>query len=104
MSQSVAQRTAEIGVRMAFGAERRQVQWLMLRESLPLVAAGLAAGAIAMMATTRVAAALLFGVRPDTPAMMMAPLILMAVVAIAAIVIPAWRASRVDPLTALRAE
>ena len=55
MSQSVAQRTAEIGVRMAFGAERRQVQWLVLRESLPLVAAGLAAGAIATMATTRVA-------------------------------------------------
>ena len=104
MSQSVAQRTAEIGVRMAFGAERRQVQWLVLRESLPLVAAGLTVGALAMMATTRVAAALLFGVRPGTPIMLMAPLVLMAAVAIVAIVIPAWRASRVDPLVALRAE
>jgi predicted permease len=104
MSQSVAQRTAEIGVRMAFGAERRQVQWLMLRESLPLVAAGLAAGALAMIATTRVAAALLFGVQPGTPLMLVMPLLLMAAVAIAAILIPAWRASRVDPLVALRSE
>jgi predicted permease len=104
MSQSVAQRTAEIGVRMAFGAERRQVRWLVLRESLPLVAAGLAAGAIATMATTRVAQALVFGVQPGSPMMLTAPLVLMAVVAIAAIIIPAWRASRVDPLTALRAE
>ncbi len=104
MSQSVAQRTAEIGVRMAFGAERRQVQWLVLRESLPLVALGLAAGAIATMATTRVAEALLFGVRPGSPMMLTAPLLLMAGVAIAAVVIPAWRASRVDPLAALRAE
>ena len=104
MSQSVAQRTAEIGVRMAFGAEHRQVQWLVLRESLPLVAAGLAAGAIATMATTRVAEALVFGVRPGSPMMLTAPLVLMAAVAIAAIVIPAWRASRVEPLAALRAE
>jgi putative ABC transport system permease protein len=104
MSQSVAQRTAEIGVRMAFGAERRQVQWLVLRESLPLVAAGLAAGAIATMMTTRIAEALLFGVRPGSPMMLTAPLLLMASVAIAAIIIPAWRASRVDPLAALRAE
>ena len=105
MSQSVAQRTAEIGVRMAFGAKRRPVQWLVLRESLPLVAAGLTVGALAMMATTRVAAALLFGVRPGTPIMLMAPsLVLMAAVAIVAIVIPAWRASRVDPLVALRSE
>jgi predicted permease len=104
MSQSVAQRTAEIGVRMAFGAERRQVQWLVLRESLPLVAAGLAAGAVATMMTTRVAEALVFGVRPGSAMMLTAPLVLMAAVAIAAIVIPAWRASRVDPLAALRAE
>jgi predicted permease len=104
MAQSVAQRTAEIGVRMAFGAERGQVRWLVLRESLPLVAAGLAAGAMASMAATRVASSLLFEVRPGTPVMLMAPLMLMAMVAIAAIVIPAWRASRVDPLVALRAE
>jgi hypothetical protein len=104
MSQSVAQRTAEIGVRMAFGAERRQVQWLVLRESLPLVAAGLAAGAIATLATTRVAEALVFGVRPGSPMMLTAPLVLMAAVAIAAIIIPAWRASRIEPLAALRAE
>jgi ABC-type antimicrobial peptide transport system permease subunit len=104
MAQSVVQRTAEIGVRMAFGAERGQVRWLVLRESLPLVAAGLAAGAMASMAATRVASSLLFEVRPGTPVMLMAPLMLMAMVAIAAIVIPAWRASRVDPLVALRAE
>ena len=104
MSQSVAQRTAEIGVRMAFGAKGHQVRWLVLRESLPLVAIGLAAGAIATMATTRVAASLVFGVQPGTRAMLMAPLMLMATVAIAAIVIPAWRASRVDPLVALRSE
>jgi ABC-type antimicrobial peptide transport system permease subunit len=89
---------------MAFGAERRQVQWLMLRESLPLVAAGLAAGAIATSATTRVAEALVFGVRPGSAMMLTAPLVLMAAVATAAIIIPAWRASRVDPLAALRAE
>jgi predicted permease len=104
MSYDVARRTHEIGVRMALGASSRQVLQLVLRESLLWVALGVAAGMGAALATTRWVESLLFGLRPHDPlAIGLAAIVLLAVAAIAAY-LPARRASRVDPMAALRCE
>jgi ABC-type antimicrobial peptide transport system permease subunit len=104
MSYDVARRTHEIGVRMALGASSRQVLQLVLRESLLWVAIGVASGLGAALATTRWVESLLFGLRPHDPlAIGLAAIVLLAVAAIAAY-LPARRASRVDPMAALRCE
>jgi ABC-type antimicrobial peptide transport system permease subunit len=104
MSYAVAQRTQEIGVRMAVGAQPRQVAWLVLRRGLRQLLVGLAIGLVSAWALSRVMADLLVGVRPGDPATLAAIATLLTVVSIAACLIPARRAARVDPMIALRNE
>jgi ABC-type antimicrobial peptide transport system permease subunit len=104
MSYDVARRTNEIGIRMAMGANANRVVQLVLRETLGWVALGLMLGLGAALMTTRWVESLLFGLKPSDPLTIgLAALILLAVAAIAGY-LPARRASRVDPLVALRHE
>jgi len=104
LAYTVARRTPEIGVRMALGAARGSVLWMVLRESLLLAATGLAAGVPVALAGTRVLESLLFGLHPRDPWSLAAAAAAMLVLALLAGFIPARRASRVEPLVALRAE
>jgi predicted permease len=104
MAYTVARRTAEIGIRMALGANRANVQWLVLRESLLMVVLGLLAGLPAAFALTRFVKTVLFGVTPADPLSFLVALLLMFAVAAAAAWLPARRAARVDPMIALRYE
>jgi ABC-type antimicrobial peptide transport system permease subunit len=104
LAYAVTRRTPEIGVRIALGAERRQVRWMILRQSLALVVAGVVLGIPAARAMTSYLESLLFGLSPTDPRALAAAAVIMTVVAIAAAYIPARRASRIDPLTALRME
>lgn len=104
MSYLVTLRTQEIGVRMAIGARRADVLRLIAGRAAALAAAGAAAGTLAALALARWIASLLYGVGPlDPVAFTLAPLLL-AAAATAAAWLPAWRASRVDPMSALRRE
>jgi putative ABC transport system permease protein len=102
MAYSVSQRTHEIGVRLAIGAQRRDVLRLVLRDGAKLTLLGIAIGIIAALALTRLMASLLFEGRPTDPTTFAAFAILLAIAAFAACYIPARRASRVDPMVALR--
>ena len=104
LAYSVTQRTPEIGVRIALGAERRQVRWMVLRQSLMLVAAGPALGIPAAWASSSIVESLLFGLSPDDPRVIGAAATVMVLVALAAAYIPARRAAGIDPITALRSE
>jgi predicted permease len=101
---AVAQRTSEIGVRMALGADASDVLRLVLRQALALVAIGLALGTVLALALSRVLATLLFDLSPTDPVTFVTIALVLAVVAIVASWLPARRATRVDPLRALRAE
>jgi len=104
MSHAVLRRTGEIGLRMALGAQPTQVRRMILRESLTLVALGLVVGTGAAYAAARTISAMLFGLSPGDPLTYAA--VAMALVGIAAIAasLPARRASRIDPMTALKVE
>jgi predicted permease len=104
LSLSVAQRRAEIGVRVALGSTRGGVQWLILRESLVVVLSGLALGIPAALATGKGMAGLLFGLNAAHPQTFIGATVVIVVVTLSASYIPAWRASRLDPMIALRAE
>src|SRR5438067_1145709 len=104
MSYTVARRRNEIGVRIALGADRRQVMRMVMGEAGGLLAAGLAIGVPAALAMTRFASALLFGVTPRDPATLAAAVVGLAVVAALASYVPALRASRLEPIEALRDE
>jgi len=104
MSHSVARRTREIGVRIALGASRRLVLRDVLRRGLVLALAGFLLGAALLPAIARVIASLLYGVSPADPATLLAAALLLAAISLAAAWIPAFRATRVDPAEALRAE
>jgi predicted permease len=104
MSYSVARRTAEIGVRMALGAQRVNVVWLVLRETLLLIALGAVIGLAASLGLTRLITRMLFGLTPNDPIILAAALLLMMIVAAFAGYLPARRASKIDPLIALRHE
>ncbi|SPF47199.1 conserved membrane hypothetical protein [Candidatus Sulfopaludibacter sp. SbA4] len=104
MSWTVAQRTREIGIRMALGAGRGQVLGMVIRYGLKLSAVGLAIGAAGAFALRRVLAGMVFDVSLADPAIYLAVALLMLAVALVACYVPARRASRVDPLTALRWE
>jgi len=101
---SVSQRTREIGIRMSLGARRGDVEWLVLRQGLAPVAAGISIGLLAALAVTRLLAGLLFGITAHDPVTFAAVSLLLAAVALLACYVPARRASRVDPCTALRYE
>jgi len=104
MSYGVARRTNEIGIRMALGAPGGSVLWLVLREALLLVGVGLVVGVLASLALTKTAASLLFELKPNDPLTIAGATLLLAIVALVAGYLPARRASRVDPLVALRDE
>jgi len=104
MSYSVAGRTHEIGIRLALGAERRDVLWLILREALLLVLIGVAVGVPAVLAAARLAASLLYGLTPSDPVSIGLAALLLLAVAAAAGYLPARRATKVDPMVSLRYE
>ena len=104
MSYAVTARTQEIGVRMAVGAARRDVLWLVLGQVLRLTAAGLAIGVALVVAGGGALRRVLFEVQPGDPATIAAVALVLGSVAAFAGWLPAWRASRVDPVDALRCE
>jgi putative ABC transport system permease protein len=104
ISYAVAQRTREIGIRMAFGAGMGAVVRMVLGEGVKVVLAGVGAGIAGAWALTRYLEKLLFGVRPTDPATFAAVALLIALVAQAACYIPARRAAGIDPMSALRYE
>ncbi len=104
MSYAIAQRSFEIGMRVALGASRSNIFGLVLGQSLRLVAAGLALGIVGSLAVTQVLSAFLYGTAARDPVTILAVCGLLVIVAFVAGLIPAQRAAGVDPLTALRAE
>ena len=104
LSYGVASRTNEIGLRMALGARRQDVFWLILREAFLLVVGGLVVGLPVIFAVTRLASSLLFGLSPTDPLSLTFAALLMLAVAMIAGYLPSRRATRVDPLIALRYE
>ena len=107
ISYSVTQRTHEIGIRMTLGAEKRTVFRMVIAKGLRLAAAGLAIGALAALILARVLSSfshLLYGVGAGDPLTFVAVSLLLMIVVVTACYIPARRAARVDPMTALRYE
>jgi putative ABC transport system permease protein len=104
MSYSVAQRTNEIGIRMALGAQTSDVLRLIVKDGAKIVAIGLLLGVGGALALTRLLETLLFGVTTRDPLTFVSIATLLSLVAMLACYIPAWRATRVDPLEALRCE
>jgi ABC-type antimicrobial peptide transport system permease subunit len=104
VAYSVARRTAEIAVRIALGAERGRIVWLVLRESIVLFMGGAAAGLAVAFLVLKPAAGLLFGVNPDDLMSLTAAIGLLAAVTLVASAVPAIRAARMDPNIALRYE
>jgi predicted permease len=104
MAHAVVRRTNEIGIRMALGAERRNIIWMVLKESLVLVALGLIIGVPAAWGAAHLISSQLFGLKPSDPVTLLTSALLLTVVAALAGYLPARRASRVNPLVALRYE
>ena len=104
MSYTVSQRTQEIGVRMALGAEKGTILGMVLRQGTALAFLGVGIGLLAALAVGRVIATMLFEISPgDPPTFSLVPILLVAVAGLACYV-PARRATRVDPMVALRCE
>jgi macrolide transport system ATP-binding/permease protein len=104
MAYSVARRTNEIGLRMALGAERRKLIWMVLREVFVMAAVGLAIGLPVALATTKFVKSFLFEMKPNDPWAIAGAAVVLVLAAVAAGYGPAWRASRIDPWNALRHE
>ena len=104
MAHAVARRTREIGIRMALGAQAGSVLWLVLRDALLMVGVGSAAGIPAALGLSRFAGSILYGITPADPASFaLATAVLLGVAALASL-LPAQRATRIDPIAALRYE
>ncbi|HYL64309.1 MAG TPA: ABC transporter permease [Candidatus Methylomirabilis sp.] len=104
MAYTVAQRTREVGIRMALGAAQGNVIWMVMREVLLLVVIGIVLGVPASLALSRLVQSQLFGLTPHDPGTLALATVTLSIVACAAGYIPAWRASRLDPVKALRYE
>jgi predicted permease len=104
MSYGVARRTNELGIRIALGAQRFNVFWLVLREGLLLVGIGVGLGLVAALLSTKLAKALLYGLQPNDPTTIAMAAVLLVVIAGVATYLPARRAARVNPMDALREE
>jgi putative ABC transport system permease protein len=103
ISYTVSARTREMGIRMALGAGRREVLWMMLLQGMALSAAGIACGLGASLALARFLSTLLYEVQPTDPGMYAMAALGLAAVAFLATLVPSSRATRIDPMTALRA-
>jgi predicted lysophospholipase L1 biosynthesis ABC-type transport system permease subunit len=104
MSFFVARRTPEIGVRMAFGATRAGVLRLMLSNALALTGVGTAIGLLGLVLSVKLVRGMVYGFSPSDPVMVAAGAVCLTVIGLAGSLVPAWRATRVDPIQALRAE
>ncbi len=104
LSYLVSQRTREIGIRMALGASRKRMLRMVIREGIGLVAIGTVVGVAAALGVTRLAASLLFGIGPTDAGSFLAAVLCLLIVALVASYLPARRATRVDPMEALRYE
>lgn len=104
VAYGVNQRTHEMGVRLALGAQKKNIVDLVLRDGLRVVAIGAAAGIVAAIALGRVVSSLLFGVVPADPSTLIGAAMVLAVVGAVACVIPGWRAATLDPVSALRSD
>jgi putative ABC transport system permease protein len=104
LAYSVSQRTHEIGMRVALGAERSTVVRLIVREGMIVGISGIAAGLLGAVALSRVVKSMLFGIDAQDPLTFVAAALALLAVALVACAAPAWRAARVDPIVALRAE
>jgi ABC-type antimicrobial peptide transport system permease subunit len=104
MAYSVSQRTRELGIRLALGAQTSQVIQLVLRQGMLLAAIGLGFGLFAAFGSTRLAGSLLYGVNPNDPVIFICVTSLLALAAFAACYFPARRALKIDPIIALRTE
>jgi ABC-type antimicrobial peptide transport system permease subunit len=104
MAYTVEQRTREIGIRVALGAQRGNVVWLVMKEVVVMVAIGFGIGLPAAWFCSKLVVSLLYGIQPDDPLSIGAAMAVLAIIAMLAGYIPAARASRVDPLHALRYE
>jgi ABC-type antimicrobial peptide transport system permease subunit len=104
LSYTVTGRTREIGIRMAIGAQANNVIWLVLREAVLPAVLGAVIGTGISLGATRLLVTFLYGVKPGDPFTLSSVIVLLAVVALVACLIPARRATKVDPLVALRYE
>jgi ABC-type antimicrobial peptide transport system permease subunit len=104
MAYSVVRRTREIGIRMAIGAKPTEILNMVLREMLLILAIGLVLGILAALAISKVVESQLFGVKAHDPIVIVGAAFALAIAAFAATYLPARRASRIDPLNALRYE
>lgn len=104
ISYTVARRTGEIGIRMALGAHRGPIVWMVLRQVIVMAAAGLAISVPVALGTSKFVGSLLFGMKPNDPAAIVLAVMILVAAALLAGGIPARRASQIDPMTALRHE
>jgi len=104
LSYAMAQRTRELGIRLALGAQRGDVLRLVAKETAPMVAGGVIVGLMAALGLTRFVRTMLYEIRPNDPATFAAVAVTLALVAVVAAFVPARRASRVDPVIAIRSE
>jgi ABC-type antimicrobial peptide transport system permease subunit len=104
MAYAVTRRTREIGVRMALGAAQGDVLWLVMREVLALVGAGQVLGLVGAVGLSRFVASQLYGVTSNDPTTILVAVVTLSLAAVVAGYVPAWRATRVNPVIALRYE
>jgi ABC-type antimicrobial peptide transport system permease subunit len=104
LSYAMAQRTRELGIRLALGAQRTDVLWLVARETAPMVAGGVVVGLVAALGLTRFVRTMLYEIPPNDPTTFAGVAITLSAVAVVAALVPARRASRVDPVIAIRSE